>query len=209
MLLLLLAPALLCCDSLFAQPSFGIYGGLARSSLQGDAPRNGIYVPGTHLLFGLIGDFRIADDVKLSLQPALYTSGGEINFLDSATSEYLDSITVTLRYVGLPVLFKVISDNQRFQFLGGLDLAYAFEITGNDGASEMDLSGEVGEWNTSIIFGVGYIIQTGGSNLFVEIRYRQGLVNLTNDLADFTNPVPRAKTTSLRFLVGWMLPSSN
>ncbi len=54
-------------------------------------------------------------------------------------------------------------------------------------------------------FGAGYKIPIGYPTLFVELRYSQGLVNLTDEVVQ-DNMIPRVKTAGIKFLVGVEIP---
>ena len=60
-------------------------------------------------------------------------------------------------------------------------------------------------WNLAVHFGVGLRIPIGFPNLYVEGRYAQGIINLTDEPLD-TDIIPRVKTNGFKVLVGIEFP---
>ena len=189
-----------------AQPAIGVFGGVGSTTLRGDSPSDGIYVPGVSIAVGAIGDFQVHPEVKLSLQPSWTIFQGQIHFLDTIEDEYNDSINYKIDFLALSVLFKALSLNEKWQFLGGFEVGYGVNTLLDDGSEERPFDQNFRNWNLAAVFAVGYLFPIGRSDLFLEGRYTQGLENLTNDLQDFNNPFPRVKTSSLRLTLGWLIP---
>jgi hypothetical protein len=114
-------------------------------------------------------------------------------------------MAIRLNYFSLPLLLKVSSTNKRFYALGGLEAGLLIDsfVTSND--IKEDLKVDVSEFNIAMHFGAGYRIPIGYPRLFVELRYAQGLINLTDEPVE-DNIIPRVKTNGLKVLVGIEIP---
>jgi hypothetical protein len=60
-----------------AAQHLGLFGGLNRAGIQGDAPPNTQYAGATGFLTGLVVEFAVAPDVFLSFQPQYAAGNGD------------------------------------------------------------------------------------------------------------------------------------
>jgi hypothetical protein len=188
-----------------AQPNLGLYLGLNNARLSGDAPKNSKYETNSGLLLGLNVDFKITEEVLLSFQPGYAQAGAKLAYKDSVDNLYQDSLTIDINAFVLPLLFNIISNNKRFYFSSGLEFAYQLESTASSSSNTIELSEELNEINVSVNFGLSYIISIGKPFLFIEARYSQGLINVTDSLIGDSS-VPRVKTSGMQLRVGVQLP---
>ena len=126
--------------------------------------------------------------------------------IEEETTEYRDSIDLKLRMFSLPVLLNIISNNNRWQFLGGIDIGIPFDLIADNSAVEKDLSGEINDVFVSMVFGLGYRIPIERSYLIINLGYSQGLTNLANNLDDPDSYMPRIRFTSYRLSASYLLP---
>ncbi len=190
---------------LLAQPNIGIYVGLNNSSLSGDSPTDAIYTPRLGYLTGLNIDFKINDEILLSFQPGYGTAGAKLALKDNTGEKYIDSIDITLNYLILPVMINIISNNQRFYFNSGIEIGLLTKASAYNGAETVDLQLEVNEINVTANFGLTYLIPIGKPFLFLDLRYSQGLINISNS-GNNSSFVPRIKTSGLKFRTGIQIP---
>ncbi len=190
---------------LLAQPNIGIYVGLNNSSLSGDSPTDAIYTPRLGHLTGLNIDFKINDEILLSFQPGYGTAGAKLALKDNTGEKYIDSIDITLNYLILPVMINIISNNQRFYFNSGIEIGLLTKASAYNGAETVDLQLEVNEINVTANFGLTYLIPIGKPFLFFDLRYSQGLINISNSCNN-SSFVPRIKTSRLKFRTGIQIP---
>jgi len=108
--------------------------------------------------------------------------------------------------VTVPILMKLISDNKKFQFIGGFEMTFPFKMTADNSAEEIDLTEDVNKVNLNMLFGIGYRIPIKKSILTIDLTYSQGLTNLANNLDAPDSLLPRIRYTSFRLLAGWYLP---
>ena len=76
-----------------------------------------------------------------------------------------------------------------------------------EGEEKEDLTADVSELNLAIAFGAGLRIPLKFGRIFIELRYSQGLVNLTDEPI-YKSEIPRVKTSDIRILAGYELPLS-
>lgn len=198
--------SLITCQLLVAQPEIGFYAGLKNGKFNGDAPRKGIYRPRLGYDFGTHLEFDISDAVKLSFQPGIGFGGSVIAFEDTVAGRYKDSLDVRITNLLLPLYAKVASSNEKLYFLGGLKTGININTTGDDSMEEFDLKKEFKAYNLSALFGLGILFPFESSLLYIEFRYSQGLLNITNAPDDELARVPRVKTSSFNLIFGWKLP---
>jgi len=190
-----------------AQISLSAFSGLNFEKLTGDAPTNGYYGNKTGLNAGIMVDISLSKTLKLSVQPSFSQEGTKILYQPKQFSTPVDSIQIRLNYVSLPLIIKVKSTSKHFYAIGGLETGWLlnYKLTSHGDVLANQLS--VSNFNLTAHFGAGYRIFIGFPVLFIELRYSQGLINLTNE--PITNSyIPRVKTTGFKALIGIELPLS-
>ncbi len=194
-----------------AQPAVGFWGGLNRASLSGDAPEDASY--GTRLGFsaGVVGEFNLAKDVKLSVQPAYFQRGGKIAFEVPDEDVPRDSLQVSLDYYSLPVLLKVISGNGKTYVSSGLDfgiLSQAKLSNLNKDEQAQDIKRFFQDFDVAVNFGFGVMLPLGSPLLTLELRYSQSLTNLSKPEENPGESAlsPRLRSTGLQLLAGVLWP---
>ena len=191
----------------YSQTMIGAFGGLSNSKLLGEIPDKASYKSLPGLTAGLQVDFKINNTIRLSLQPGINQEGTKVFYRVAGIPDPVDSVKFRLNYFSLPILFKVLSSNQKLYAIGGVESAW---LTSNDlflkdEKSEQEF--EVASYNFVMHFGAGYRIPLGFPTIYIELRYAQGLVNLVDDKIDNTY-LRRVKTNSLKVLAGIEIPLS-
>ena len=198
----------------FSQIELGVYGGPTRLSISGDKPKFSIYRPGPGLTTGIILNIPVSKDIQISLQPGLSLENARSRTADTISYyfikhlEYRDSIYYKFQSFYFPVLFRVLSDNHRFQFTTGIEFLYMFNIRADNGADRFNLEHEYNKFNAAAQFGVGYIIPVRKTRFSVNFQYSQSLLNWSDNDPD-NSYIPRIKTSGLRLLMAWTIPVSN
>lgn len=183
------------------QTHIGVFAGLNSSKLSGDAPNQANYASLMGANLGAYIDFSLSDNFILGVQPSYSQEGTRIIYSISPTENNIDSIHVRLNYFSLPVLFKVLTSNNRFYAIGGLEFGYLVDDFEKIGDVESELPVNTNDWNFALHFGAGMKIPLGLPNLIIELRYTQGLDNITDTpLQD--SYIPRVKTSGLKLIVG-------
>jgi hypothetical protein len=194
-----------------AQPALGFWGGLNRASLKGDAPEDASY--GTRVGFsgGVVGEFNLTKDVKLSVQPAYFQRGGKIAFEVPDQDEPRDSLQVKLDYYSLPVMLKVISGNGKTYVSSGLDfgiLSQAELSNLNKDEPAQDIKSLIQDFDVAVNFGVGVMLPLGSPLLTFELRYSQSLTNLSKagENPESSALPERFRSSGLQLMTGLLWP---
>jgi len=191
--------------SAFSQYYAGVFIGFNSSKLSGDAPANSFYNSLMGINTGINFDLKLAKSVKLSLQPSYSQEGTKISYNVSGQDQPVDSIKIRLNYFSLPLLVKVMTANNRFYAIGGMEAGLLLNSFMSSHDIEKDISVDVRNWNLAVHFGVGLRIPIGFPNLYVEARYAQGIINLSDEPLD-SDFIPRVKTNGFKVLAGIEFP---
>ena len=187
------------------QSYIGVFGGLNSSKLTGDSPNKAKYKSLMGANVGAYIDIKLGKIVWLSLQPSYTQEGTKISYSVKGLEEPVDSISIRLDYFSLPVFLKVSSTNGRFYALGGIETGLLLNNSISSHGSKQDVDPNIADWNLAAHFGAGIRIPVGLPRLFVELRYSQGLVNLTDEPVE-KSYVPRVKTSGFKVLAGIEIP---
>jgi hypothetical protein len=189
----------------FGQSYVGVFGGLNSSKLAGDAPSKAYYKSLMGVNIGGYFDLKLGKSVWLSLQPSYSQEGTKVFYNVSGLEEPVDSIKIRLNYFSLPLLLKVQSTSKRFYALGGIEAGYLLDSYKSSHDVKEEIETDVSELNIAAHFGAGFRIPIGFTRLFIELRYTQGILNLSDEpIAKST--IPRVKTTGFKILTGIEIP---
>ena len=187
------------------QSYIGVFGGLNSSKLTGDSPNKAKYKSLMGANVGAYIDIKLSKIIFLSLQPSYTQEGTKISYSVKGLEEPVDSISIRLNYFSLPVFLKVSSTNGRFYALGGIEAGLLLNNSISSHGNKQDIDVKIADWNFAAHFGAGIRIPVGLPRLFVELRYSQGLVNLTDEPIE-KSYVPRVKTSGFKVLAGIEIP---
>lgn len=188
----------------YSQVSVGILTGLNFAKLSGDAPDFVTYKSNTGFNLGANADFTLSNTVSLSFQPMYSQEGAKLNYSLPGAEESVDSVSIRLNYFALPVVVKIKATNPKFYALAGFETAYLLNSYAKTDDVKSDINSPIVDLNFAMHFGAGYYITP---NLFLELRYSQGAVNLTDQpLQD--DLLPRVKTSGLKLFFGYQFPLS-
>lgn len=192
----------------YSQSYVGVFGGINNSKLAGDAPTDAKYKSLIGLNAGAQFDLKLTKSTALSFQPSFSQEGTKLYYSVPNSSELVDSLSLRLNYFSLPLLFKITSTNERFYAVAGVETCYLMskDLTSKDISQDLDIS--IMEMNVSLQFGAGLRIPLGYPRLFIEVRYTQGLVNITDDPLK-NNILPRVKSSGLKAIAGIEIPLTN
>ena len=164
-----------------AQFSVGLLGDLSSSNISGSAPSGTKYTGRTGLGGGLILDYKITDEVTLSLQPMYLPKGTTVSYDLKSYEEERDSVDAKFSYITIPLMVKVNASKVVY-VTSGFDFGFLQSATATninvDG--ENDISENITSTDISVNFGVGFTFEVSSFNLFFEGRYSQGLFNASN-----------------------------
>ena len=192
-----------------AQSYIGGHIGINSGKFSGDSPPNFKYSGKIQYNAGLLFDLKIKDDVFISIAPSYLVSGSNLQYPfinEDDEKEYADSIDLKIQLFALPIALKIISDNQKFQFTGGFELAFPMKLLADNGEEEVDVTDDVNKVGVNMIFGIGYRIPIDRSILLINLGYSQGLTNLANNMDAEDSFLPRIRLTYMRLTAAWLLP---
>jgi hypothetical protein len=188
-----------------AQLYGGFFGGINSAKLNGDVATNVSYKSNMGLNAGLNFNIPLSNSIVLSLQPSFLQEGTRLFYSLPNKLEPVDSIAFDIIYFSLPVMLKIATANSRFYAITGIETAWQLNSSQTIDGVKQNLDVTLKTMNVSMHFGAGYWVPLGTPRLFIEARYAQGLINLTDDpLQD--NVIPRVKTSGIRVLVGVEFP---
>ena len=205
--LILFAIFFFCIVSSSAQVSLGFFAGLNSAKLKGDSPKYASYKGMMGINAGVYIDVQVAKIIFLSFQPSYSQEGTKVFYDVAGSDELVDSLRVKLNYFSLPILVKVTSTNKRFYAIAGIETSYLLDSFIKNGDEKEELTANIAEINIALAFGVGLRIPLKFGRIFIELRYSQGIVNLTDDVNNY-NEIPRVKTSDIRILAGYEIPLS-
>lgn len=190
-----------------AQFSVGLSGNLSRSSLSGNAPPSTEYTSLIGLGGGLMIDYRATDELTISLQPMFLPKGTTVSYELPSYEEQRDSANIKLNYYTIPIMVKVVASKVVY-VTGGFELDFLqsakSELINIEG--ENDISDMIKSFDISANFGVGFTFNVSPINLFFEIRFSMGLMNVSEISSDEWDIPPEFKNTSTQLLFGIMYP---
>jgi hypothetical protein len=196
-------------NSIYAQSYFGLQIGVNSGKFSGDSPPNFKYSGKIQYNAGLLFDWQLKDDIFLSAAPSYLISGSKLQYpfeINEDEIEYGDSVDLKIQMFTLPVLVKILSDNQRWQFSGGFEFAFPTKLLADNSVEEIDLTNDINGIGLNMIFGLGYRIPIERSVLVINLGYSQGLTNLANNEDATDSLLPRIRFTSFRLTATWLLP---
>ena len=202
-----LAWVLACAAPATGLEAVGVTLGVDGTKLAGDEPRNFRYQADTGFKAGLVVEFALARDVRLSLQPGYLRTATKIAFKDEAAGDVRDSLGLNLDWIQVPIIVRVMTGGALFA-TGGLDVAFLVGGGIDGGEQELPASTFFKDVDLAAVFGVGAEFPVGRYRLNGELRYRQGLVNLAREsLSSRLDALPpRFRFAGFQLQVGLMLP---
>lgn len=166
---------------IYGQFAVGVVGDLNSSNISGSAPSGTIYSGRTGFGGGIILDYKLTEDVTLSLQPMILPKGTTISYDLPSYKEERDSVDAKFSYVTIPLMVKVKASKVVY-VTSGFDVGFLQSANATfinlDG--EKDISENIESMDISVNFGVGFTFEVSSFNLFFEGRYSQGLFNVSN-----------------------------
>jgi hypothetical protein len=183
--------------------SVGALFGLGRQGISGDTPPNTSYGAGAGVIAGVQGEIALSSSIGLSVQPRFTQRRTTLTSVDDESNE--STLDLKLDYVSVPILLKFGAG--RTYFAGGMDFGFlqTGRITGT-GVDE-DIADRFHNVDVGAVFGFGVVFPVGRPKLTTELRYVQGLVNLSNDSGDASTALPdRFHSGGLELMAGILFP---
>ena len=205
---MLLSFGLILAPAASAQVTIGAFGELNLASVSGDAPTDFSYGGNSGLGFGLIGEFRLADDVWLSVQPMIAPRGAGIEFKYDGEEEPTPIADLNMSYFAMPILAKFVTAGGKVYVTSGVNVSLltSANITFVEPDSEeIDVKDSFKSYDVAFDFGVGGQLPVGSLRIMLEARYEQGIVNIANETIEDALKT-RLRSSGLQLLAGVLLP---
>ncbi|MCV9387544.1 PorT family protein [Reichenbachiella ulvae] len=216
-------PTFIICVLLFAYQAsaqekinLGIFAGSVTNKFVGDRTSDVAEVRfqfGNAYQYGIMVDYGLKSDVYLAFTPSFKLSKGnlqEINpdYVLNSDQSFITTKNISLHYLSLPLELKLISDNQHWQFFTGLIYNQLLSAKGKNTRTNetSDLSQAIKNYNFSAMVGLGYRLHIFKQLITLDLRYTQGLINISEGEQQNTQNLPRLKTTSVESRLTWVLP---
>ncbi len=187
-----------------AQFSVGVLGNLSSSNISGDAPSKTKYTGRTGFGHGVIIDYKITDEITVSLQPMYIPKGTTISYDLPSYKEERDSVDVKFSYITIPLMIKVNATKVVY-VTSGFDVGFLQSANAKmiNVAGEKDITDKIASMDISVNFGVGFTFQVSSFNLFFEGRYSQGLFNVSKFSVNNEHDISSSfKNTGTQLLFG-------
>jgi len=190
-----------------AEWRLGVQGGANFSSLHGDTPPKVGFTTHTGGILGAVAEFRIAKDALLSLQPMLLQRGSGTEISVSGQNEKVEGPEIELNYVAVPVLVKIHANNGRTFVTGGVNLGFLLDAELKADGIDEDVQTDLQNFDLAADIGVGVQFPLGSSLLYLELRYEQSVLNLsdTGRTIEEDDILPaRFRSSGFQFLAGFL-----
>lgn len=159
-----------------AQWLVGAQGGVAAFSVGGDAPDDADYGRQGRITAGLVLGRYITPSFVLRFEPGLVQKGVAVAFEVPGIEEPVDSLSLSLDYVALPLVAQVFTPGGRGFASAGVTLGVLASATlATSGGLEQDVDDVIEGTDLSLMFGAGGLVLRGQPLLALELRYEQSL----------------------------------
>ncbi len=162
--------------------SVGVLAGADLNTLSGDSPKDVSYGVKPGFLGGISVEFNITDDIKILLQP-MYSLKNTRLLFDTGEKELVDSMVSKFEYLRVPISAKIHAFNGVTYFLSGLDFGYLLSSKLYDKEKingERDIMNILNRFDIAALFGFGVNFKIFSNFLYLELRYQQSLLNMSN-----------------------------
>jgi hypothetical protein len=182
--------------------------GLGREGISGDAPANTSYGAGIGLIAGLQGEIALGQGVALSVQPMFNQRRTILTAASDEDPSGQTTLDLNMDYISVPVVVKFATSGGRTYVAGGADLAWlqSARVTGQ--GLDQDVENHFHGMDVGALIGFGVVFPVGRPSLTTELRYVQGLTNLSDGggTGAVTGLPERFHSGGLQLTAGILLP---
>jgi len=209
--LLAAATVLLFTWQLPAQDRFlvGATAGLSSTSFSGDVPDDGSYTSLMGFSAGVVGEYSLTPDIRLSVQPSYARRGTGVAF-DVGEHDPRDSLELSLDYCSIPVMARFLTPGGSWFVNGGLDLGFLLAASARDvnAGRTADVKDFINSVDLMMLIGAGVAFPLDPAVLSFELRYSQSLINAGSDeqLQAAAGIPPRFRSSGFQLLAAVLFP---
>jgi len=150
--------------------------GLDFCGIGGDVDQNTTITGQFGYLAGVQGEFNIAKNIALSLQPRYSTRDTKLSTISTTPTE----IHLKLDYVSVPVVVKFSAMNGRTYVAGGVDIGFLQKAHLSTNGLDRDVKSYFNKNDLNALVGFGVNFPIGRPHITTEMRYMQGVSNLAS-----------------------------
>jgi len=182
--------------------------GVDRAGIDGDSPPNSHYSDKVGLVAGIQGEVGFAQDLSLSVQPSFVQKKSGVVVAPSTRGGSSTELALSFDYVSVPVVVKFAKAGGRTYVAGGVTVDFLTAATLSGQGSDRDVTSAFGNTGFGAVLGFGVVFPAGRTRFTTELRYVQGIANMTTGAAAEASGAlaPRLHSTGWELIVGSLLP---
>ena len=182
--------------------------GVDRAGIDGDTPPNSQYTDKVGLVAGIQGEVGFAQGLSLSLQPSFVQKKSGVLFVPSTRGGSTTELELSFDYVSVPVLVKFAKAGGRTYVAGGVTVEFLTAATLSGQGSDRDVMSAYNSTGFGAVLAFGVVFPAGRTRFTTELRFVQGIANMTTGTAADTAGAlaPRLHSNGWELIVGNLLP---
>lgn len=155
----------------------GAQAGLPAFTVAGSAPEGAGYGRQTRIMASGVLGYRIGSSLVLRLEPGFIQKGAGVAYDVDGIEEPVDSLSLNLDYVSVPIVAQVFTPGGRGFVTFGFDYSTLSSATLSTvgGDREEDVKDLLRSSDVSMLFGAGGLVRRGQPEVALELRYAQSL----------------------------------
>jgi hypothetical protein len=169
--------ALVCPSQGEGQWVVGAQAGVSAFGVAGRAPDDAGYGRQGRVMVSALLGYEIGSSVVVRVEPSLIQKGSGVSFQVEGLEEPVDSLSLNLDYISVPVVAQVFTRGGRGFVTGGIEIGFlssASLATVNSG-EELDVKDLLESTDLSWVFGAGGLVRRSQPEMSLELRYSQSL----------------------------------
>jgi len=205
---LLLALGLTVTPSAARAAAIGAQLGINRAALDGDTPLNTAYTDKAGVVTGLQGEIGLTDGLSLSVQPSFDQRKAGVLLAPATRGGSTTELELSFDYVSVPVVVKFAKAAGRTYVAGGVTVDFLTAATLSGQGSDRDVKSAFNSTGFGALLGFGVVFPAGRTRLTTELRFVQGIANMTpGTAAEAAGALaPRLHSNGWELIVGDLLP---
>jgi len=182
--------------------------GMDRSGVDGDTPPNTEYTDKAGLVAGLQGEISFSRDLVLSLQPSFVQKKSGLLIAPTTRGGPTTELELSFDYFSVPALVKFAKANGRTYVAGGVTVDFLTAATLSGQGSDQSAKSAFSSTGLGAVLGFGVVFPAGRTRFTTELRFVQGISNMTKgSAAEAAGALaPRLHSTGLQLIVGNLIP---
>jgi hypothetical protein len=182
--------------------------GVNRAALDGDTPPNTSYTDKAGVVAGLQGEIGLTDGLSLSVQPSFDQRKAGLLLAPATRGGSVTELELSFDYVSVPVVVKFAKAAGRTYVAGGVTVDFLTAASLSGQGSDRDVKSAFNSTGFGALLGFGVVFPAGRTRLTTELRFVQGIANMTpGTAAEAAGALaPRLHSNGWELIVGDLLP---